>query len=142
MVEFTVQPYAGAHPILFGMTPPEVAALLGPPSWSFRDAGILTEERSSQHVNVAYSDDRLNEAVFSKGAKLVFDGQDLFDLHDPVGFLRKFDTPYVWVGVIILLDLGIRLSGLLDDNASQRTISIVEKGYWDEYKEDFLRYEG
>lgn len=72
MQEFTIAPFIGAIPLRFGMTPADLTALLGPPSWSFRNpAGILVEERADFHVNVGYSaSDELNEAVFAKGAVL------------------------------------------------------------------------
>ena len=86
-------------------------------------------------------DSTLAEAVFSRGAKLTFRGNDLFSIPDPIAFLRQFDPePKIWVGFVIFVKLGIRISGFHDDNESQKAIAIVRKGYWDEFIDDFEPY--
>lgn len=148
MPEFIVIPFDGPIPLHFGMTPLEVAEVLGPPTWSHRNpssavpAGILIEQRIEFNVNVGYAagDDKLNEAVFTNGAHLYLEEQNLFDLSDPVSFLRKYGTAQEWLGSIVFTGLGIMLTPEVSDNGalSEWTIAVAVKDHWGQYEKSFV----
>lgn len=139
MTTFTIESYIGAIPLRFGMSPNEVEAILGPSVEELPNAfGNRSELREGLTLGYDSKDNTLVEAVFSPGAQVLFQGRELFSVEDPIEFLRQFDpAPQLWVGFIIFVNLGIRLSGFHDDDESQKAIGVVKKGYWDEYIEDF-----
>jgi hypothetical protein len=54
-------------------------------------------------MNVGYTaSGGLNEAVFAKGAVLNYEGQNLFDVPDPVSILGRNNAGYKWLGSIDL----------------------------------------
>jgi len=136
---FVIEPYVGAIPLRFGMSPEEVAAEIGPPTKLLPDPfGNRSESRQNLSLGYAGEDNTLNEAVFSPGTNLYFRGHDLFSTKAPIALLRQYDPePQLWVGMVIFVQLGIRLSGFHDGDEPQRAIGVVKRGYWDEYVEDF-----
>lgn len=142
MVTFLIEPYIGVHPVQFGMSPAQVEEKLGRPDKSYQaQFGAFVEERPDVAIGYCAEDGGVNELVFSPTAKLLFQGHDLFASVDPLGILREFDNaPFEWVGFIIFLRLGIRVSGFHDNDESQKAIGIVSNGHWDEYVADFVPY--
>ncbi len=112
MIEFCIEPVVGPLPLRFGMTPNEVASVIGPPEEVFRIFfRNLSESRT--HVNLGYSPENfLDEVIFLPGAQLFFRGHDLFNHPDLIGLLRGM-TPVVklMVGFLIFPELGLGLSG-------------------------------
>jgi hypothetical protein len=141
MVTFLIEPYVGVHPIKFGMAPAQVEEQLGKPDKSSQGLfGARVEERPDVAIGYCAEDGGVNEIVFSPGARLVFQGHDLFAA-DPLPILRQLDdSPFEWVGFIIFLKLGIRVSGFHDNDESQKAIGVVRKGHWDEYVADFVPF--
>lgn len=143
MTEFTIEPYFGALPLIFGMSPDHVCELLGSPSRR-RICFDGSPGENREHIAIGYCKNGtgLEEVVFAPGAQISFRGQRLFECEDAIAFLRTFDpTPYLWVGFVIFAELGIRLSGFHDKDESQLAIGVVRRGYWDEYREDFVPYD-
>jgi hypothetical protein len=143
MTTFVIEPHVGPIPIRFGMTPQEVEATIGPPAELLPSPfGNRTELRDSLSLSYHAKENTLVEAVFSPGARVLFHGCDLFSVENLIAFLRKFDdAPQSWVGFVIFVNLGIRLSGFHDADESQKAIAVVEKGHWDDFIEDFEGYE-
>jgi hypothetical protein len=140
MHTFVIEPYIGALPLRFGMSPKQVEAFLGQPDEVFHSfTGNLGERRLN--VNLSYHDDRqLVEAVFAPGTEVLFENQDLFKEPDSIEFLRGFDQPYKAVGFIFFPELGIRLSGFLPNDEEAKAISVIRKGQWDEFRDSFVPY--
>lgn len=143
MVSFTIEPYIGAIPLRFGMSPADVKVILGPPDELIpHPLGSRSELRKYLSLGYDSTGSSLIEVVFSPGCNVSYRGQDLFLTTDLIAFLQQFDpNPKSWVGFVIFLDLGISLSGFHDGDESQKAIAIVKKGYWDEYIEDFESFE-
>lgn len=139
---FTFIPFVGPLPLRFGMTPKEVAELVGDPERVFPDPfGNRSELRSDYSLGYDAESDQLIEAVFSKG-ELLFHEIDLFTVVNVIDFLRKYDaTPQMAVGMIFFVKLGLRLSGFHDGDELQRAISVTTSGHWDEFLEDFVPFE-
>ena len=142
MRDFTIIPYVGPAPLRFGMSPGDVSMLLGPPSWHFRDeAGILIEERSMHSVNVGYSESgELREAVFSKGASLVFNADQLLvNVADPTTILRQYKPGYNWLSSVVFPDLGVLCTSILtDEDESEWSITVAVAGHWAKFRESFV----
>jgi hypothetical protein len=142
MIKFLLEPYVGVLPIKFGMTPREVADVAGPPDAVSRGyLGNRHEHR--QCLNLSYSERGVDEAVFLPGAQLTLHGQSLLDHPNPLAFLKTLDDSlFEWVGFIVFLKLGVRVSGIHDYDESQKSIGAVESGYWDKYMKQFTPYSG
>jgi len=142
MLDFTIEPNIGPLPLRFGMRPTEVERLLGEPTTVLASHfGDRIEERP--HVSVAFSKDQgnLDEAVFTSGVKLLFHGRDLFAEPNLIATLRHYDPqPFLFVGFIFFNKLGVRLSGFLPDDDSEKAIAVVPKGHWREYADDFVPF--
>ena len=114
------------------MSPEKVAAILGPPK-AIIPGSPLTEQR--EEVVLGYSEDgQLQEIVFWPKSRLVFAGCNLFADPDPIEFLTSFDAAHEFVGFILFVQLGLRLSGFHDEDEAQKAISVVEVGHWDKYR--------
>ena len=142
MTAFTISPYIGPLPLRFGMTPQEVAAILGPHTDAFPShRGGRIEHRSRINVGYAAANGKLIEVVFTPGAILQYEGQSLFDVPDLIGFLGKYDSkPQLFVGNVVFSELGISLSGFHDNDESQKAIAVHCRGYLDEYVDDFVPF--
>lgn len=143
-MKFTIEPFVGPLPLRFGMSAEEVRAILGPPVIAFPDHfGNPTENRENVNVGYSAADGALVEVVFTPGTTLLYQGQNLFLIPDPIGLLRQADSnPQLWVGDLIFLKLGLGMSGFHDHDESQKAISLVRRGHWDEYKNQFEPYRG
>ena len=143
MTKLVIDPYVGVLPLKFGMKPKETIKLLGKPTHV--DTNHYGN-RIQNHplISLGFSEhEELDEVVVSPGCELVFRDKDLFRVRDPIKYLRKFDSkPYLWVGFVVFYEIGIRVSGFHDKDESQKAIGVISKGLWDEYKDDFERYDG
>lgn len=138
---FTVEPFVGPLPLRFGMTPKKVATIVGVPDRVFTDpVNGRSEWRTGLSLGYDAKTGQLNEVVLSQG-ELYFQGVNLFAVADPIGFLRKHDSPQLAVGMIFFVNLGLRLSGLHDRDDRQRAIGLATKGHWDELADDFEPFE-
>ena len=142
MTTFTFVPFVGPSPLRFGMTPEEVATLVGDPERLFPDPfGNRSESRAGYSLGYDAKSGELTEAVFSKG-ELLFHGVNLFAIANVIDFLRKYDTsPQMAVGMIFFVNLGLRLSGFHDGDESQKAIGVTARGHWDEFLLDFVPFE-
>jgi hypothetical protein len=139
---FTFEPFVGPLPLRFGMSPEEVASVVGAPSRVFPDFfKNRTETRPGLSLGYDATSGRLVEAVFPS-VGLHFHGVDLFVVDDAIAFLRQFDpAPQIAVGMVFFVDLGLRLSGFHDNDESQRAIGVVATGHWEELARKFVPFE-
>jgi hypothetical protein len=144
MTTYIAEPYVGALPLKFGMSPDTVAALLGPPRAVFpHPLGGLIEARTNLSLLYTGDSKELLDITISTGASLVFRGVDLFMVEDLIAHLSEFDPdPYEWVGFLIFLQLGFRLAGFHNVNHSQQAIGIVARGYFDPFISQFTPWKG
>lgn len=137
MQTFTIEPNVGPAPLRFGMTAKDVAKILGPPAEVFETSFGLEAGRWP-HFSVGYDDHgRVMDIVFLPGTKVLFAKHDLFIEPDPIGFLRRFDKPYLAAGFVVFLNLGIRISGFLPDDEEPKVVEVFQQGQFDEYLELF-----
>jgi hypothetical protein len=132
----TFQPYVGAGPILFGMSPEAAEHVLGQPLSKSSDSfGPPGEQIRFKDALLAFdTDGRLFQVGFDSefSGTLLYEGIDI--LRDPraMDFLIERDgNPYIWVGFIMLLKLGLRLGGYHEMADEGRTISMFARGRYD-----------
>lgn len=135
--DFEIFPYVGAGPITFGMSPERVESILGLPELVERNhLNQRVEHRA--FMNVGYSNDgglALNHIGFGRqmigvrygDLKIFVDDVDLV-----VQALCTDDgAPGVYLGFLVLANLGLALTGFHDNDRSQLAITLFPKGAWD-----------
>jgi len=137
-----IHPYVGAGKLQFGMTRDEVEEILGKPD----DVEIDSEEevrelRNENGLQTVYSrkDKRLVEIGFSSNIQiLTFNNTALFT-NEPLDVFRILlaadEQPYELLGFIVLLNLGITLTGFHDEATDERAVTVFTRGRWDSMKE-------
>jgi hypothetical protein len=131
--------YIGAGRLKFGMHFTEVGNFVGPPVKSNTGfLGELTEYRENSGLVTTYkkTEATLVEIGFSKNiSNLEFGGQKLFKDHQ-LQVLSKLvqqdGSAFEYLGFIILIKLGITLTGFHDNADEQKAVTVFDKGRWDE----------
>jgi hypothetical protein len=138
---FEILPHVGVGPLRFGMTPAEVAAQLGPPEISRRNMlKKLNESRGWIAAMYEKDTDRLKEVGFSRFFEnLTYSGMNIFKDPDQTVLKRLCDedgNPCQTLGFIVLLNLGITLTGFHDGNEDQKACTVFSKGTWEIEKDE------
>lgn len=137
--DFSIQPYIGVDRLHFGMSLNEVENLVGPPV--LRDTGFLGETieyRWDNGLLTTYDQKKcaLVEIGISRNIiNLEFDNIYIFTMspQDVLAKLVQLDgDPYESLGFIVLLKLGITLTGFHDDAVEQKSVTVFERGRWDD----------
>ncbi|NQE49758.1 hypothetical protein [Herbaspirillum rubrisubalbicans] len=137
--QFDIQPYSGVGDLRFGMNHVMVEELLGTATTKEEGfSGETTEYRRDNGLLTTYglNKDELVEVGFSRNIlELEFDGSRIFT-DPPKEVLRKLvnldGNPYESVGFIVLLNLGVTLTGFHDDDIYQRAVTVFARGRWDD----------
>ena len=137
--EFDLQPYLGAGPLRLGMSRKQVEAVLGLPdktrSTTFFNETI--EFRCENALQTVYSaEGALVEISFGGAVEgVTFNDLDVFKApgREVIERLVKADgSPLEIVGIIVFLNLGISMTGFLqDDEPGQKAIGVFAKGRFD-----------
>ena len=131
MITFLLVPNLGALPIEIGATEDQVKSILGEPdirSTAFRG------ERVHYYAgcNVGYdSNGRVVHIGFWPGCQVRYGDLDGFSDAAFERMLKDDGAPMEVVGAIILLNLGISLTGFHDGDVAQKAISMFVKGEHD-----------
>lgn len=136
--QFEIQPYSGVGDLRFGMNHVTIEKLIGTPIANEKGfSGETTEYRRDNGLLTTYAlnEDALVEVGFSRNIlELEFDGDRIFT-DPPKEIFRKLvnldGNPYESVGFIVLLNLGITLTGFHDDDIYQRAVTVFTRGRWD-----------
>ena len=139
---FEIVSYVGANPLLFGMTEGQVEAIVGPPK-TMRTNSLGEPNASYDSFSIRYSKQNrtLVEIGFLKTARVTILGINPFIQKNGFRELLGHDScPYESYGFIILLDLGITLTGFHDDDPNQLAITAFVRGRWDDSKGEFKKF--
>lgn len=139
---FEIISYVGAKPLLFGMNQGQVEAIIGPPQ-NMTTNGFGEPDASYQSFSIRYSKQNktLVEIGFSPTAIVTIRGINPFTQESAFrDLVRQDSSPYEYVGFIILLDLGITLTGFHDRDPSQLAITAFARGRLDDMKSQFKRF--
>lgn len=132
---FDIRPYQGVGSLVFGTSPAEVHAVLGPP--------VRTRSSNYERIDtfqgftVAYSGEtgQFVEAAFSSAMDVRFHGINLFTASAAVEMLTVADgVPMEGLGFIVFLNLGIALADFDSEQESDRAVQVFERGRWDSIK--------
>lgn len=137
--KFEIFPGIGAGSITFGMTSDEVEALIGLPETKIlNEQNELVEFRS--FMNVAYAsppENKLSHIGFGRQMEGVkYEGISVF-LESPDDVIKKMmeidPEPYLFVGFVIFLKLGISLTGFHDEDIEQKSLAIFNHNDYEKY---------
>jgi hypothetical protein len=138
---FEIVSYVGPKPLLFGMTQNEAQCTVGPPlKTSVNNLGERNSQYESFSIRYSPQSGALVEVGFSSDANVTIHGVELF--RHPEAFptlLQEDSCPFEYFGFVILLDLGITLTGFHDHDVSQRAITAFTRGRWDLLKSKFKK---
>lgn len=138
---FEIVSYQSAGPLRFGMNPEEVATVVGHPQSISNDPdGELGYEFGKFIARIAPTQG-LVEVGFAPVVPVFLGGLDIFST--PGAFkelVQKDGLPFEFVGFIILLNLGITLTGFHDEEPSDRAVTAFAKGRWDHLRPNFKEY--
>jgi hypothetical protein len=136
MSSFLLDPYIGALPVTFNMSPEDVSHILGAPdSVRLNKASERDERRGPVAIRYSSNDHKVVEISFLPTAHVFLQGEDLFRNDNAIGFVSQYDRPLEFVGFVVFLDLGITLAGFHDKDDSQKAISAFRKGRWDKFRD-------
>lgn len=135
--------FEGMGPIRFGMSPDEVAALVGPPDRSRRGLrlGAFHEIRGARAPIVRYNQSRVREIeAFYDLGHVTFNGISVFETAgDEV--LRQLEAlnggARVSLGIILFDRLGMTLGRLDEQVRTEHSVTAFATGTWDGKTEDF-----
>lgn len=135
-MNLTFEPYVGVPPLTFGITLIEVINLLGEPSSKeINTFGPKGQELVFSDMRLAFdADEHLYQIGLDEGysGSLLFEDIDILKHPEALKILSEIDgEPYLWVGFIMLMKLGLRLGGYHDSADGGRTISIFNRGRYD-----------
>jgi hypothetical protein len=141
-MKFEIVSYVGALPLKLGMTEAEVARVIGLPGVKMKNR---KDESDHDHgfCAVGYDKDthRANFFGFRPPTEIAYEGMMIFD--DPAALntlMARDGQPFEFVGFILLLNLGISLSGFHDNDEAQRAINIFERGRFEKYRSQMKPY--
>ncbi|HWU52610.1 MAG TPA: hypothetical protein VN153_07310 [Tahibacter sp.] len=128
---FDVRPYEGVGPLVLGMSPEDVHAVMGTPLRSAVRGGERIE--TYRDFTLAYSAaNRLIEAVFSSSVDVRFENANLFTTPDALTRLVAADgAPLEGLGSIVFPALGVAVVDFDSDQESDRAVQAFERGRWD-----------
>lgn len=135
-MNLTFEPYIGAPPLSFGITIAEAIEILGEPeSREVNTFGPKGQELTFDEMLLAFDvDERLYQIGFDESytGNLFFEDIDL--LRDPEALLKLAEVdgePFISVGFVMLMSLGLRLGGYHENADEGRTVSIFNRGRYD-----------
>lgn len=138
-MKFEIEPYTGPRPLLLGMSSHQIVQILGQPSVVSKNR-LGETTHNFEHCAVGYDKDVgvSNYFGFTPGWSLFYKSVNLFD--DPAAFrflINEDGEPFEFVGFILLLKLGISLSGFHDGDKSQLAVNMYARGRYDQYRNQF-----
>ena len=147
MTEFEIICFEGALPLRFGMSPEEVASIIGQPrvaspnwqgvlSWSY-DSPTLS-------LNIGFGGDvqTANHFGFGRGSIVRHRGLDFFA--DRSAWRRLIDLScdlHECLGFLVFCDLGIALTGFHDDDEDDLAVVAFPRGEWEEFRGKFKQFQ-
>jgi hypothetical protein len=135
-------PYEAVGTIHFGMSATEAIQSLGQPKHRAKNRRDEVLYRYADFsVTFSGGDGRVVEVGMTPQADVHLDGVDIFKSPDSFEILvRKDGAPFESLGFIILLNLGITLTGFHDDDPAQKAVTAFKRGRWDHLRDGFKEY--
>lgn len=134
--DFELFPYTGAGLLKFGMAPDDAENLVGPPDLANTNH-LKQRVEFRSFMNVAYAAEQQTLVHFGFGRQMEgvrYKGIPLFQVEPTVALQRLVDEdghPYVYFGFVVLLNIGMTLTGFHDRDVSQQAITMFPLSAWD-----------
>ncbi|WP_156356292.1 hypothetical protein [Sphingomonas sp. Leaf22] len=135
-----IEPYVSAGSFKFGASYDEVVAALGAPRSTEKNRLSETVVRYDG-CGATISSRGVVEAYFLPETDVSLSGVDVFGEAAAFRSLCALDgDPKETLGFIVLLKLGITMTGFHDGDAAQQAITAFEKGRWDQLLGEMQEY--
>lgn len=136
-------PYQSVGPIRFGMTASELIQVVGEPIRIRKNhLGQPDYKYLTFSVRLSVEDQTVVEVGLIPKAAVRLDDVDVFG--SPTAFedlIRKDGNPMESSGgFIVLLNLGITMTGFHDNDPSQKAVTAFVKGYWNDLRSELKEY--
>lgn len=142
-MDWEIVSFEGIGAIRFGMTPNEVADVVGPPDRSRRGlrSGSFNEFRANRTPIVRYSENRVREIeAFYDLESVTFQGIDIFK-SDGLEVLRRLEKlngdAKLSVGIVVFDKLGLTTGRLDQGPRTGHSVTAFARGTWNGKLEDF-----
>lgn len=136
-MDWEIVSFEGMGPIKFGMTPEEVAAVVGAPGRSRRGLrpGSFNEFRGTTAPIVRYNENRVREIeAFYDLESVSFSGINLFQ-SDGLEVLRRLEElngdAKLSVGIVLFDKLGLTTGRLDEGPRTGHSVTAFKSGTWD-----------
>lgn len=141
---FQITPYKSVGPIRFGMSVAELIEAVGDPVKITKNRlGELDYRYPGFRVALSSKDRTVAEIGLVPEADAIIDGVTIFSSPDSFARLVKKDgNPYEYVGFVVLLNLGLTMTGFHDNDDSQKAVTVFAKGRWDGVKSQLKKFGG
>ncbi len=137
---FVIEPYVSAGPLKFGMSYDDVKSSLGEPkSLEKNRLGDTVARYDGFGATIAAAG--VVEVYFLPTAAVSLSGIDLYK--DSQAFQKlcaRDGAPKEFLGFIVLLNLGITLTGFHDGDQSQKAVTAFARGRWDRLSGEMKSY--
>ena len=139
---FVIVPYQSVGPIRFGMSSAELVQAVGAPTNSRENSsGELSFQYPAFSVRLSAKDQTVAEAGFSSANDVRLGDVNIFGSITAFEKLAELDgNPLEYLGFIVLLNLGITMTGFHDDDPSDRAVTVFARGRWDDLRPDLKEY--
>ncbi|RYZ81575.1 MAG: hypothetical protein EOP06_23260 [Proteobacteria bacterium] len=136
-----IAPFIGMGPIRFGMTPAEVASIIGVPESADEDGGYLREYRAIDLPIIAYENNMVTEIeAFSEVENVTFRGRRIFD-EQGLAIARFLEEENggasINVGTILFKNIGVTSSRLDEGCGGDHSVTAFARGLWEDRSSRF-----
>jgi hypothetical protein len=141
-MKLEVLPLVGVGPVRFGMSPAEVAAVLGGASRT-RTTSLGEAEEVRDGITVRYdkATHGVVEIAIDTGISLTLGATPILEGDAPIAALLQRSRDVVeCLGFLLFLDLGIAVTGFHDGDEEQRAVTLFAAGRWDGERADFTPF--
>lgn len=141
-----IESFEGMGPIRFGMTPGDVAAVVGAPDRSRKGLrpGTFKELRGIEVPIVRYTDNRVTEIeAFYELQSVTFQKISVFQTSG-AQVLRQLEElnggAMISVGIVLFNNLGLTAGRLDDESRTGHSITAFKAGIWNDKIADFENF--
>jgi hypothetical protein len=138
-MKLEIAPYIGPLPLRLGSTESEISELIGPPlSKRKNHLGEPAHNHGFCAIGYDKNSNKANYFGFLRSTEISYKSVAMFDNPDAFKFMVVEDgEPFEFVGFILLLNLGVSLSGFHDNDESQLAVNMFERGRFEKFRSQF-----
>jgi hypothetical protein len=139
-MDFILFPQVGARPLTFGMSPDEVAPILGPPvGVEMNRRGETSESREDVILRYSADELRLTEIALLPTARVFYRGANLFEKEELIPFLAQFDRPMELADLVLFYALGVLVTEIHGRQKLRKSIAVFKADRYEEIRQHMAR---